>query len=1076
MPRRDRLSLALFALLALVLGVLAPRVLRRLELGGALRLELGRVQPTRLAPATIAAFERAPAPVLATYYVSSRAALPSEMKALPGAVEDLFAALERRLPGRFAYSLVDPGERPELPGFSSRRTITPFQVRSVAHDAWSERTVYSTLELACGDAPATLVRGLESEDLPRLQELLVTWLAQLETPRVPRLALAAPESGGFEELAEALAARGTLERVTLDEGTPLPACDALLWMAPRRVSGDQLRQLEALLARGASVLVAGTAVEADEEVRAGVPHVTFRPSEGATGALAAHFGLLQEQRLVCDTTAETLVFDETEVLAPHWVRAIAPDQDFRGFASQPNGTLLFRAGSGFRPEPARLAELGLAAQVLAATTDGAWLEEPDGGERLLASLVREEAKAVAKQALLVALRGERPLQGTLVLAGAATPFEDGFFHRERVAHGRLLAVLLDEFLARERLLAAALTRTQPEALPAFAPGARLGWRLFALVLPVLILALALHGRALAALPRATTTLTLRHVHAAWRPVLACGIVLVGLSEVRAVEPVLDVTRDGLHTLAPVTRTTLAESARRGPVRARWVVSSPARLPPELRGPARALPALLASCARAGLELEFTTQTADGLAREELEALGAEPHLATSELDGVTRATQFVAALELARGNERVLLDFPAARAFERLEFRLVQALRRLDGAAPTRVAFASDVPRLSAAEAHEEFQQKNLFAPRGTDVYALARAALAAQDLEVVHVNPRAPVLPEDFDVLVWLQPRRSIEPMLAATVRALVGGGKVVLAAQHFRLKPQQFRGRDFALSWWPEPQSPDVEALYFPELSLELVREVLFDELCVPLATTAEQTGRAAERVFERQSGALPFQVRVSADGFAEHPVLRGLSDQAFPFANRLRWDEERLAALGLRATVLATTSPRSWSYAWSGGWIPDELLDGPAASAGYLGRQPLAALFEGTFPRPTRPLTLTPPAPDAPLGEEAPWPASAPGKLLFVGSSQFLTSERLVDPEFRGDSFLWNAVATLAFEPELAELATRARTRPGFGVIAPTTRLAWRTGVVTGAPLLLALLALLFVTLRARRAPRFARFGAA
>jgi len=1074
MPRRDRLSLALFALLALALAVLAPRVLRRLELGGALRLELGRVQPTRLAPATIAAFERAKAPVLATYYVSARAALPSEMKALPGAVEDLFAALERRLPGRFAYSLVDPGERPELPGFSSRRTITPFQVRSVAHDAWSERTVYSTLELACGDAPATLVRGLESEDLPRLQELLVTWLTELDAPRVPRLALASPAEGGFDELADALAARGTLERVALDEDAPLPECDALLWMAPRRVSGDQLRQLEALLARGASVLVAGPAVEADEEVRAGVPHVTFRSAGGATGALAAHFGLLQERRFICDTTAETLVFEGAEVPAAHWVRAIAPDQDFRGFAGQPNGTLLFRAASGFRPEPARLAELGLTAQVLAATTDGAWLEEPDGSERLLAGLVRDEARSVAKQALLVALRGERPLQGTLVLSGAATPFEDGFFHRERAAHGRLVSVLLDEFLARERLLAAALARTPGEVLPAFAPGARLGWRLFALVLPALVLALALHGRTLATVPRTLAATSLQHLRSAWKPLLACGIVLVGVGEVRAVEPVLDATRDGLHTLAPATRTTLTESARQGPVRARWVVSSATRLSPELRGPVRALPALLASFVRAGLELEFATVAADGLARQELEALGARPHLATSELDGVTRATQFVATLELARGDARVRLDFPDARAFERLEFRLVQALRRLDGAAPTRVAFASDVPRLSAAEAHEEFQQKNLFAPRGSDVYALARAALAAQDLEVVHVNPRAPTLPADFDVLVWLQPRRSIEPMLAATVRTLVGGGNVVLAAQHFRLKRQQFRGRDFSVSWWPEPQSPDIESLYFPELSLELVREVLFDELAVPLASMAEQTGRGAERVFERQSGALPFQLRVSADGFADHPLMRGLSDQAFPFANRLRWDDERLAALGLRATVLASTSPRSWSYAWSGGWVPDELLDGPPASSGHLGRQPLAALIEGTFPRPTRPLTLTP---DPAAGPEAePWPESAPGKLVFLGNSQFLTSERLVDSEFRGDQLLWNSVATLAFAPELAELATRARTRPGFGVIAPATRLAWRAGVVAGAPLLLALLALLLVTARARRAPHFARFGAA
>src|SRR5262249_24176225 len=158
-------------------------------------------------------------------------------------------------------------------------------------------------------------------------------------------------------------------------------------------------------------------------------------------------------------------------------------------------------------------------------------------------------------------------------------------------------------------------------------------------------------------------------------------------------------------------------------------------------------------------------------------------------------------------------------------------LERLGGRATPRVAFASDVPRLSAAEAFEQFQQKGLFAPRGTDVFALARESLEQNDLEVVHVKPRAPVMPEQSDVLVWLQPRRSGEAMLEEFVRPLVGGGKAVLAVQHFNLRTQQFRGGDFELRYWPQLQTPDVENLYFPELGIELVREVLFDELSLPI-----------------------------------------------------------------------------------------------------------------------------------------------------------------------------------------------------------------------------------------------------
>jgi hypothetical protein len=467
------------------------------------------------------------------------------------------------------------------------------------------------------------------------------------------------------------------------------------------------------------------------------------------------------------------------------------------------------------------------------------------------------------------------------------------------------------------------------------------------------------------------------------------------------------------------------------------------------------------------------------ARAELAARGVDAVTAASTGEDVARVTRFTCALELARGAERVVLAFPDARAFERLEFRLALALERLGGRAAPRIAFASDVPRLSAAEAHE-YQQRGEFAPRGNDVYALARAALARNDVDVVHVNPRAPELPARFDVLVWVQPRRSIEPMLAETVRTLHGGGKVILAAQHFDVITEQFRGGDFELRYWPRPETPDVEKLYFPGIGVELVREVLLDELCVPLATESRLTGRGSARAFERLDSALPFQVRLSAAHYAPGPFTRNLGDQAFVMASAIRLDRARLLELGLTATTLATSSPRSWTYAWTGGWLPAEILRGPAdveKSSGpdYVGPQPLMVLVEGRFPRPDGPLTLAAAAsdgavaPDALSGadDERPWPAPAPGALLLVGDAKFLANEHLGGDAFRGDHLLWNAVAALAFPPELAALATRIRVAPGFGYVEPEARLAWRAAVIGGPPAaLLALAALVALARRPRR----------
>ncbi|MSR62451.1 MAG: hypothetical protein EXS08_08400 [Planctomycetes bacterium] len=1070
---RLRLQLALFLALALAAAVLGTRVARRLEAGGGLRVELARVRPTALSEHTLARFGALQERVIATYYVSPPAKMPAEMRRMELEVTDLLAALHARFPERFDYQVVDPEQ--DLAGFSARQRVSPFQVRSVTRDAWDERTVWSTLVLSAGARPEARLAGLKPEHLPYLQDLLTAWLDQLSAPRAPRIALAAP--AGFEELAEALAESGTLTRVALDEGAPLPACDVLFWLRPARVDGAVLRALERLLANGTSVIVAGEAVEPLETVREGIPNVAFRPRTSALAELAAHFGLGLEPELVLDPTSEELEFAGAKVLAPHWLRCIAPNQDFHRFADQPNGTLLFRAPCAFVPVPERLRELGWNATVLATSSDGAWRGTPFADERALSTLARDESRALPKQALLVDLAHDEPGRGELVFAGAATPFEDGFLHREHVAHGRLLDVLLRETTSPERLVFAAVERAAPAPLPPLSAAQRLAWRAFGVALPLVLLVLVLHGRGLA---RGLGGLAERAASSTRRvaaPALALGAVLVVVRATQAADVAIDWTSVGSNSLAPETRAIAARSAALGSVSARLYVSERARLPPALRTPAQRIPELLREFARAGAPLRVVASAPEELpapARRALASGGLETHVGSTSDDGVTRVTRFTCGLLLAHEGTTLALDFPDARSLERLEFRIALALERLGGRRQPRVAFASDIPRLTAAEAFE-YQQKSEFAPGGNDVYALARASLARNDLAVVHVNPRAPELPAQSDVLVWLQPRRSIEPMLAATLDTLCAGGKVVLAAQHLQPKPQQFRGGDFALQYWPQPQSCDLEALYFPELGIELVREVLFDALSFPLATESELTGRGARREIERQESALPFQIRLSAANLGAHALTRNLGDQAFLWANRLRWDERKLGALGLRATPLAFTSAKTWSYAWTGGWIPPELLAGPVAlekssGDGYLGRQPLMALFEGPFPRPTKPLKLNPTPEELAAAAQAAQdaPPSVPGKLVFIGDSACFENQRLTSDAFRGDQLLWNAVTNLALEPELASVAARARVTPGFGFVEPPTRLAWRVFVLGAGPALF-LLAALGLALVRGRAPR-------
>jgi len=342
-------------------------------------------------------------------------------------------------------------------------------------------------------------------------------------------------------------------------------------------------------------------------------------------------------------------------------------------------------------------------------------------------------------------------------------------------------------------------------------------------------------------------------------------------------------------------------------------------------------------------------------------------------------------------------------------------------------------------------------------------------------VNPRDPSMPTGADALVWLQPRRDAKPMTELLITYLHRGGHALLAAQHFVMQSHQFAGKNFDIEYWPQPQSPDVERHYFPEVGIELVREPFFDALNTRVELESKAKKRAEEDFFAMES-ALPFLVRVAASSFApDAPLLRGVGDQAFLFPAFFRLDEAKLAAAGLQAQPLMWSSERTWSIDWKGGRFKDALLSwppgpeqvGPTPLEPLLrGRVPLALDVRGTFPYPEQRLVdaLYETLPDGRSESRPapPWPSAAedpgrPGRLLFFGCSEAFKNYRLRARDFRADTLLLNCAAELALPAELARIATRRRVERGFGLVEPSRKLWWRNAVVAGVPLLLVLVAL-------------------
>jgi len=432
-------------------------------------------------------------------------------------------------------------------------------------------------------------------------------------------------------------------------------------------------------------------------------------------------------------------------------------------------------------------------------------------------------------------------------------------------------------------------------------------------------------------------------------------------------------------------------------------------------------------------------------------------------------------LRIVGGGGESAVPFISEKNVDSMEFFLVSALETLKRGRRINVSVASDMPRLSPAEAYEDFFKKQLSAPVGSDVYSEAKEMLEEYNYQVRYVNPRDGAVPEGTDLFVWLQPRRPVEEMGVALGNHLAAGGGAMVAMQHFNIQQRQYSGRGFLTVYWPQPQYMDLNN-YLNLIGVDLKREVLMDEIqsAMPLEM---QINRLALREYENQAVSKPFLIRAIPPGFSrESPVTSRLGDLLFIWGNRFSFDEGIMKGKGLRVETLVGSSERAWSYDWSGGFLGEEVFN----ERKYLeGRQPLAAVVRGTFP-PVKlyapPREMGPDGQPAPAGQPVMAYETAPGSvagngeggLLLIGCSEMFKNPHIREAGFYHGEFLLNAVTYMAMGAEAVELLSKQYVPRGFGQPGEKAAMAARLWV-TGAPAALALVfCAVWFALRGRKKP--------
>ena len=1038
MKHRFLLRSALCFLLLLLVVVYLGRVLSH---GSGWQVDPGGRQASTLAPATVDLLKNLPRNLSITFFVSARDDMPSHLKEVERSVRDLLEALRLQAPQRLDYRILDPDlSGPAGAAYAARKKASSFQVRRILQDKHDQQQIWSSLVLAYEGFPEVLIQGIENAHLPYLEELIVQNLLALEQPPRPRFALAGGPT--FQLLSHFLSQYGQVDQIDLENSADLPTeADVLFWMQPLRISPKHSRQLQRFVDSGRSVILGGSTYTVSYDLTTEPARYRTRPLGAAWKKLLAPLGLVAQPDLLMDRNAGPVLLAGDDgsarpVEAPFHLRCLPAFYNMKSFLGAARGGLNFVAASALEINPRKVEAAGFNAEIVGTTTEHAWVRALPN--RTFANADLDPTLQVGKQNLMVLLKTDDPWKGQILVLASAAPFQDGIINQPGYAHQVFLKTLVRTFAAPQRLVRIRVERTGPDQIPPLGHSARLGWRFFAVFLvPLLLLALGLWRYAASGgqWPDSGNARWLLWRLGAVLLALFAAPQLLGLTGALY----LDLTRDELHTLAPQTRELLER--RRGNLQAELAITSRASLPLGLKDAEQRIQDLL----ERGSIPSYTRRPEYLTAREQqlLQGRGLQPFAIQQVVSDTLVSRQVWSALQLRQGEHTAVIPRLDVNTLEHLEFLLAAALQRLDQGRAPHLAVISDLPRLSPAEALEDFHKKGLLPPGGADVYSRLKTLLRDYGYRISYINPREPYWPDAVDVLLWLQPRRDSSPLLLLLARHLHHGGKAIVALQHFNIQQRQYRGTGFATVYWPQPQFQDLDP-YLRLFGVEQIREVLMDRTQSHLELET-QVNRTAVREYDPQKVALPFLIRAVGAHFSSTSALtRHLGDLLFIWGNRFALDPVRLQAAGLAYQPLINTSSKAWSFAWKGGWLPPEILQ----SATYLeGEQPLALALQGPFPavefqedaEGRKQLVVQTNAFPPPAGE-----------LVLIGCSEMFKNDYLHAAPFQHDQLLLNAVALLAYGPELGALQARRKSTRGFAFSPTTTRAAWRIFVIATGPL--------------------------
>ena len=315
-----------------------------------------------------------------------------------------------------------------------------------------------------------------------------------------------------------------------------------------------------------------------------------------------------------------------------------------------------------------------------------------------------------------------------------------------------------------------------------------------------------------------------------------------------------------------------------------------------------------------------------------------------------------------------------------LEYYLVSTIFRVSRDEPMKLALYAPLDEVNLSPQMIQFyRQFNQPIPQSRDHYEILERYLRQEKYDVKRVKiDQGEPLPDDYDVLMVVNPRELNERQQWEISRALAEGKKVILAVQTLEWSYRIARNE---LDATLRNVQPNVNTFLAP-IGITVDEEILMDVNSTSMTMSDPSTPLPV-------SVDLPMHILVTADMMnQDDPVASRLRTLLYLWGTAINMDEEKLRENQLETTVLISSTNHAWNIEYTGKLRASDVEPPTAGTREF----PLVVRVKGDFPfafkdqpRPTWPSSppqvgMPPPPADEPETDLQ----KAPGELIIMGCS--------------------------------------------------------------------------------------------